>query len=96
MNRKILVIVMLCIARASVAQDVKPSAQNARASMPYLGTAVMSDDGALSLHLRSTSDGKPVDDTLTYKVSDRAYDNVLRHLVGLSPGETKQFRPWKD
>jgi hypothetical protein len=96
MNRTLLAIIMLCIAGASAAQDVKPSAQDARASMPYLGTAIMSDDGTLSLHLRRTSDGKPAGDTLTYKVTDRAYDNVLRHLGGLSPGETKQFRPWKD
>jgi hypothetical protein len=58
--------------------------------------AAMSDDGTLSLHLRLTSDGKPVEDTLIYKVTDRAYDNVLRHLGGINPGETKQFRPWKD
>jgi hypothetical protein len=45
---------------------------------------------------RHTSDGKAVNDVLTYKVSDRAYDNVLRHLGGLRPGETKPFRPWKD
>jgi hypothetical protein len=96
MNRKLLVIIMLCIAGASAAQDVKPSAQDARASMPYLGTAAMSDDGTLSLHLRLTSDGKPVEDTLIYKVTDRAYDNVVRHLGGINPGETKQFRPWKD
>jgi hypothetical protein len=96
MNRAPLVIIMLCIVGASAAQDVKPSTQNARASMPYLGTASMSDDGTLSLHLRSTSDGKPAGDTLTYKVTDRAYDNVLRHLGGLNPGETKEFRPWKD
>jgi hypothetical protein len=96
MKRTLLAIVALCIAGASTAQDVKPSAQDARASMPYLGTAAMSDDGTLSLHLRSTSDGKPAGDTLTYKVSDRAYDNVLRHLGGLNPGETKEFRPWKN
>ncbi|MDR3483759.1 MAG: hypothetical protein P4M05_02485 [Bradyrhizobium sp.] len=96
MNRNLLAIFMLCIAGASAAQDVKSSAQDARASMPYLGTADMSDDGTLSLHLRLTSDGKPAGDTLTYKVTDRAYDNILRHLGGLSPGETKQFRPWKD
>jgi len=56
----------------------------------------MQDDGTLTLHLRLTSDGKAVNDTLVYKVSDRAYDHVLRHLGGLSPGDTKQFRPWKD
>jgi hypothetical protein len=48
------------------------------------------------LHLRLTSDGKPVDDTLTYKAGDRAYDNILRHVGGLRPGEAKAFRPWKD
>ena len=64
--------------------------------MPYIGTATMLDDGTLSLHLRLTSDGKAVNDTLVYKVSDHAYDNVLRHLGGLSPGDTKEFRPWQD
>ena len=49
-----------------------------------------------ALHLRLTSDGKALNDTLVYKVSDRAYDDVLRHLGGLQPGETKEFRPWKD
>jgi hypothetical protein len=96
MNRTLLAIVALCVASASAAQDVKPSSQDARASMPYLGTAAMSDDGTLSLHLRSTSDGKPAGDTLTYKITDRAYDNVLRHLGGVNPGGTKEFRPWKD
>ena len=33
---------------------------------------------------------------LTYKTTDRGYDNVLRHLGGLDPGDTKSFRPWKD
>jgi hypothetical protein len=56
----------------------------------------MLDDGTLALHLRLTHDGKPVSDVLTYKISDRAYDNVLRHLGGLRPGETKPFTPWKD
>jgi hypothetical protein len=56
----------------------------------------MQDDGSLTLHLRLTEDGKPVDDTLTYKTTDRGFDDVLRHLGGLGPGDTKSFRPWKD
>jgi hypothetical protein len=95
MNRNILLAsTMVFAASASSAQDVRPS--DARPSMPYTGTAEMSDDGTLSLHLRLTSDGKPVEDTLTYKVSDHAYDDILRHLGGLRPGETKPFRPWKE
>jgi hypothetical protein len=56
----------------------------------------MLDDGTISLHLRLTSDGKPVDSILAYKVGDRAYDSVLRHLGGLRRDETKSFTPWKD
>jgi hypothetical protein len=94
MSRSLLVLIMLCVADTGSAQDVRTS--DARPSMPYAGSAAMQDDGSLSLHLRVTSDGKPFDGTVTYKVSDRAYDSVLRHLGGLQPGETKEFRPWKD
>jgi hypothetical protein len=94
MTRNILAFIMLCIAGVASAQGIRPS--DARPSMPYTGTAAMLDDGTLSLHLRLTSDGEAVDDVLTYKVSDRAYDDILRHLGGLRPGETKPFRPWKD
>jgi hypothetical protein len=94
MNKIAVAFIMLCAASAGSAQEIRSS--DARPSMPYAGTAAMLDDGTLSLHLRLTSDGKAVNDTLVYKVSDHAYDNVLRHLGGLSPGETKEFRPWKD
>jgi hypothetical protein len=94
MNKIAMALIVMCIAGAGAAQQIRSS--DARTSMPYTGTATMLDDGTLSLHLRLTSDGKDVNDTLVYKVSDHAYDNVLRHLGGLSPGETKAFRPWKD
>ena len=93
MGKSFLVFLMLCAAGACSAQEARTS--DARPSMPYTGTATMLDDGTLSLHLRLNSDGKPIDDTLTYKTSDRAYDDILRHLGGLRPGDTKQFRPWK-
>ena len=94
MKKAAIILIMLCAAGACPAQQNRAS--DARPSMPYTGTAVMQDDGTLTLHFRLTSDGKAVSDTIVYKVSDRAYDNVLRHLGGMSPGETKQFRPWKD
>jgi hypothetical protein len=96
MGKYFLVLIMLFVANGSFAQDARPSPHDARSSMPYVGSATMQDDGSISLHLRLTADGKPVDDTIIYKVSDRAYDNIVRHLGGLSPGDTKQFRPWKD
>jgi hypothetical protein len=89
-------IVAFTVTSAAFAGDALPSTSEARASMPYSGMAVMQEDGAISLHLRLSSDGKDVDDTLTYKTTDRGYDNVLRHLGGLDPGESKPFSPWKD
>jgi hypothetical protein len=94
MGKNFLVLIILCVASASFAQDAGRS--DARPSMPYSGTAAMLDDGTITLRLRITSDGKPVDDIFSYKVGDRAYDSVLRHIGGLRRGETKPFRPWKD
>jgi hypothetical protein len=95
-SRALLVLLVLGANGACLAGDVKPSPSDARPSMPYTGTATMQDDESLTLHLRLTSDGKEVDDTLTYKTTDRGYDSVLRHLGGLNPGDTKSFRPWRD
>ncbi len=71
-------------------------ADDARPSMPYTGTARMDSDGTITLQLTATADGKPAESSvLTYKVGDHAYDSVKRH-IGLKPGDTKPFRPWKD
>jgi hypothetical protein len=94
MKTTAIVALMLCGAGTCMAQQVRSS--DARPSMPYAGPAVMQYDGTLTLRLRVTSDGKAVSDTIIYKVGDRAYDNVLRHLGGMSPGDTRQFTPWKD
>ena len=94
MKRTAIAFIMLCAGGACSAQEIRSS--DARPSMPYTGTAAMLDDGTVSLHLRQTSDGKAVNDTLVYKVGDHAYDNVVRHLGGLRPGETREFGPWKD
>jgi hypothetical protein len=92
----VLIVALMATGPAALAGDALPSTSEARASMPYTGTAVMQEDGGISLHLRRTSDGKDIDDTLTYRTTDRGYDNVLRHLGGLNPGESKPFSPWKD
>ncbi len=92
----LLVLALPGASRSALGDDIKPSPSEARPSMPFTGSATMQDDGSLTLHLRLTSDGKEIDDTLTYKTTDRGYDDVLRHLGGLGPGDTRSFRPWKD
>jgi hypothetical protein len=61
----------------------------------FIGMASMSDDGTVTLRLTMTSDGKPADAIITYKVGDPRYEEVLRHLGGLSPGQTKPVPPWE-
>jgi hypothetical protein len=82
--------------KPSPSQTIKPSTSDARPSMPFSGTAMMLEDGSLTLRLRQTRDGKAIDDTLIYKTTDRGYDSVKRRLGRLAPGETTSFRPWKD
>ena len=85
MRNVILVIVTLCVAGASAGQALRQSS-DARPSMPYSGTATMLTDGTITLSLRLNSDGTPASDFFTYRVGDRAYDDVLRHLGGLQIG----------
>jgi hypothetical protein len=54
------------------------------------------DEDTIKIELRSTADGKPASGTQIYKRGDRGFDNLLRHLGGMRPGETKEVRPWKD
>ena len=56
MNRTLLAIIMLCIAGASAAQDVKPSAQDARASMPFVAVG-------FATYIMSLRLGRYMDDT---------------------------------
>ena len=61
----------------------------------FIGMASMSDDGTVTLRLTMTSDGKPADAIIIYKVGDPRYDEVLRHLGGLKPGQTKPVPSWE-
>jgi hypothetical protein len=36
------------------------------------------------------------DGVLTYPPSDSHYAEILQHLGGMNPGETKSVRPWPD
>lgn len=54
----------------------------------------MSEDRTIVLDLRA-SDGNAVGDArIIYKPGEPHYDEVLRHLGGLSPGEVKPVKPW--
>ena len=70
----------------------------ARAPLPAsIGVATMTNDGTIILRLRAEGAGGMVGEgNLTYKRGNPQYEEVLHHIGGLKPGETKIVPPWKD
>lgn len=62
-----------------------------------IGVATMRPDGTILLQLRAEgADGLEGDALLTYPPTDPEYENVLQHLGGLTPGQSKPVPPWPD
>jgi hypothetical protein len=59
-----------------------------------IGTADMSADGVITLHLHSLAPDPIAEGVLTYAPDDPQYDEIKKHLGGIAPGESKQVRPW--
>lgn len=62
-----------------------------------IGTATMENDGTIVLQLRAEGPGRLVGDArVTYPKSHKEYDNILKHLGGLRPGESKPVPPFPE
>jgi hypothetical protein len=59
-----------------------------------IGTATLLNDGTIELRLISRERGMTGHATLRYPPSHPEYKNILDHLQGLKPGETKLVPPW--
>jgi hypothetical protein len=76
----------------------KPSngSDDAKKAAP-IGTATMTEDGTITLNLRAEGPkGTIGDGRLVYRKGDKGYSDVLKHLGGLKPGESKPVPPWPD
>ena len=58
-----------------------------------IGDATMADDGTIVMNTRRTADGSGI---IKYRVSEPHYKEVLDHLGGMRPGETKLEPAWDD
>jgi hypothetical protein len=66
-------------------------------SSSSIGTATMTKDGTIILRLRSKSpDGSIGEAQLVYPKDHKQYSEILKHLGGLKPGESKSVPPWPD
>ncbi len=72
----------------------KPAAEVA--SEASIGEATMLDDGTIVLTLRAEGDGVVGDGQVTYGPDDEHYEEVLKHLGGLRPGQKKPVPPWPE
>ena len=60
-----------------------------------IGTATMKADGTLILDLRAKGeDGTIGDSRLVYPKDHKQYSEILKHIGGLKPGESKPVPPW--
>jgi hypothetical protein len=61
-----------------------------------IGDAWLDENGTINVRLRRTTDGINISGAVKYPIGDKNYDQVMKHLGGLKPGETKLVPPWKD
>jgi hypothetical protein len=87
----LLALMVTCVTFAVVAGAQQPLPCEAVAS---IGTATMADDGVITLRIRSLPPGPIAEGVFRYAPSDPQYAEIMRHLGGIMPGETKPVRPW--
>jgi len=74
-----------------------PAARAPAATPASIGSATMTADGTIVLQLRATGPGPAIGDALIrYPKGHAKYGEVLKHLGGLKPGETKPCPPFPD
>ncbi len=85
-----------CSAASKKGGHVSEETESANANLNALGEAWLDEKGTIVLRMRRDADGRPTDGTLHYPVGDKNYDEVMKHLGGLKPGEKKLVLPWPD
>ncbi len=79
-------------AAAAVAADKKddPACQ----STSSIGVARMDSDGVITMRVRSLPPGPVAEGELRYAPADPDYQEIVAHLGGIRPGESKPVPPW--
>ena len=61
-----------------------------------IGIATMDSEGSIRMQLRSYGPGPQAEGSFEYKKTDPKYKDILKHLGGMKPGETKSVPPWPE
>ncbi len=89
----VVVVVAASFAGAAAAQD-RPSDAIPCAAIDSIGTAEMTNDGTITLHLRSLWPDPIAEGELVYAPDDPQYEDIKAHLGGIAPGDVKPVKPW--
>lgn len=98
-RRELLRLTILCTGAGPIPVAMSQSGPQRGKSdeVPSIGVAQMRDDGTIVLYLRATGPGGVIGTgLLEYPPAHPRYQEVLRHLGGLKPGEVKPVPPWPD
>ena len=87
-RRMLLLVPLLIVLTPARAEDV------ACESVASIGVATMTEDGVITLRLRSLPPGPIAEGVLRYAPDNPQYDEIKEHLGGIRPGEVKPVRPW--
>ncbi|MBN8660390.1 MAG: hypothetical protein BWY75_00240 [bacterium ADurb.Bin425] len=64
--------------------------------LPPVGVAKMLPDESIQLNLKAHTKDLEGEAELIYRPGDKDYQDILKHLGGLTPGETKLVAPFQD
>jgi hypothetical protein len=90
--------IRMAAALAALSVMISPGlAEQAPRKEPFIiGDATMTEDGTIIVNLRRTTTGMDVSGIVKYAVDNPHYKEVLDHLGGMKPGETKLVPAWDD
>ena len=66
------------------------------ASEPSVGVARMLENGTILIGIRGPGVDGPLQAVLMVEPGDTNYQQIIDHVGGLKPGETKSIPPWPD
>ena len=87
-------VLALFVAIAAAAAAAESGATVPCEQVASIGVATMSNDGVITLRLRSLPPGPIAEGTMSYRPGDPQYEEIKKHIGGIAPGETKPVRPW--
>ena len=66
------------------------------AAAPSIGVATMLKNGTILVGVRGPGPDSPLQGVLMVEPGDSTYQQLIDHVGGLKPGETKPIPPWDD